>query len=597
MALDAVVGYAMPLRKATRGGWETGPWGLRREHLFLYPGDSAMGFRLPLDSLPWEPESERQTLRERDPFAPRPTLPTPDTDPRPTTPPAINVVRTALCVEVRDGNVCVFLPPLEAVEDFLELVAAIEAAASALALPVVVEGYKPPFDLRIVMLGVTPDPGVIEVNTQPAADWPELVQNTVTLYEEARLTRLSTEKFLLDGRHTGTGGGNHVVLGGPTPADSPLLRRPDLLRSFIACWNNHPSLSYLFSGLFVGPTSQHPRADEARHDALDELDLAFAQVDRNGPTPPAWLVDRLFRHLLIDSSGNTHRTELCIDKLYSPDSAAGRLGLLEFRGFEMPPHAEMSLVQQLLLRALVAWFWQTPYTRPMVRWGTELHDKFLLPHFAGQDLDDLLDELTRAGYPVQAEWFAPHKEFRFPLVGEISSHGVKLELRTAIEPWHVLGEEAGAGGTVRYVDSSVERLQVKVSGLTDPRHVVACNGRRVPLHPTGVNGEFVGGVRFRAWHPTSCYHPTIPTHAPLTFDLLDAWNDRSLGGCVYHVAHPGGRAHDTFPVNGREAEGRRMARFVPFGHTPGSVTVPPAEVSRRFPLTLDLRTAGPAGVS
>ena len=610
--LKTVVGYALPLKRNHAGParWESGPWPLRTEHLFLLPGDSPMGFRLPLDSLPWEAPHQRQFLDERDPFAPRNPLPT-RADYRfqsngvagrtatgkqndPTGPePSGALIRSNLCVEPRDGKLYVFLPPTRYLEDFLELIAAIEATAKALYMPILLEGYKPPSDPRLNNLAVTPDPGVIEVNLHPMHSWSEIVENTTALYDEARKCRLTAEKFLLDGRHTGTGGGNHVVLGGATPADSPLLRRPDLLRSLVSFWNNHPSLSYLFSGLFVGPTSQHPRVDEARHDALYELEIAFKQVSEGGPTPPAYLVDRLFRHLLTDVTGNTHRAEFCIDKLYSPDTTAGRLGLLELRSFEMPPHSQMSCVQQLLLRSLVTWFWQKPYRKKLVRWGTQLHDRFMLPHFVESDFNDALDELRQGGYSFDPLWFMPHLEFRFPIHGDVTHRGVHLELRQAVEPWHVLGEEITAGGAARYVDTSVERLQVKVRGLTDPRHIITCNGRRVPLHPTGVNGEFVAGVRYRAWQPPSCLHPTIPVHAPLVFDVLDTWNDRSIGGCTYHVSHPGGRAMETFPVNALAAESRRNARFLGFGHTPGPVTVPPPEARPECPLTLDLRQPAP----
>ncbi len=614
--LDAVVGQVLPLqRRWTPDGpeWASGPWFLRSERLYLIPGDSPVGFRLPLDSQPWAAKNDYPYVNEADPQAPRAPLPSHQrfvaaaagatragswmhpigrAEPPARAPllqeSAAWIVRTALCVEPRGGRLHVFMPPTEALEDYLAVVTAVEATAAALGTPVTLEGYPPPHDPRLNVIKVTPDPGVIEVNIHPAATWPELVERTTGLYEDARQSRLGTEKFMLDGRHTGTGGGNHLILGGATPADSPLLRRPDLLRSLVTYWQHHPALSFLFSGLFIGPTSQSPRLDEARLDAVRELELAFAQIPPGGNCPP-WLVDRVLRNLLVDSTGNTHRAEFCIDKLYAPESASGRLGLLELRAFEMPPHERMSLVQQLLLRTLVARFWNEPYAKPLVRWGTQLHDKWMLPHFVGRDMEEVCADLARHGYPLPAEWFAPHQEFRFPTVGDFSVRDIHLELRQALEPWHVLGEEPGAGGTVRYVDSSVERVQVKLNGLTDGRHVVTCNGRTVPLQSTGTHGEFVAGVRYRAWQPPSCLHPTIGVHAPLVFDVVDTWNDRAIGGCTYHVAHPGGRNYVTFPVNAYEAESRRLARFFRHGHTPGGRKAAPAVVDPEFPCTLDLR--------
>jgi uncharacterized protein (DUF2126 family)/transglutaminase-like putative cysteine protease len=613
--LDTPVGLVLPLQRGSGLSgpeWQTGLWMLRGQHLFLLPGDSPVGLRLPLPSLPWVAPSEAPERYPVDPMVNRSRLPVP---PRgmPMGPPSMQstkpverdkkpdrgesapwIVRTALCVEPRGGRLHIFMPPMESAEDYVDLLAAIEDTAAHLNMPVVIEGYPPPHDARIRHIKVTPDPGVIEVNVHPAHNWRELVDITTAVYEDARQSRLGTEKFMLDGRHTGTGGGNHFVLGGATPSDSPFLRRPDLLRSMIGYWLNHPALSYMFSTIFIGPTSQAPRVDETRADSLYELRIAFGLVPGPGEGPcPPWLVDRIFRHLLVDVTGNTHRTEFCIDKLYSPDSATGRLGLLELRGFEMPPHARMSLTQQLLVRTLIAWFWKEPFTQPPIAWGTQLHDRFMLPHFTGRDFQDILEDLQRAGYALAAEWFAPHFEFRYPVLGRAHHAGIELEIRQATEPWYVLGEEAGGGGTARYVDSSVERVQVKVEGLTGSRHVVTCNGRRLPLHFTGRQAQYVAGVRYRAWQPPSCLHPTIPIHTPLVFDIVDTWAGRSVGGCEYHVFHPGGRNPTTFPVNANEAEARRAARFFPFGHTPGPMRVPLAEEDPDFPLTLDLRRPPP----
>jgi uncharacterized protein (DUF2126 family) len=636
--LEKIVGYTLPLRREHytdgTGAWVSEAWFFRPERMYLIPGDSAMGYRLPLDSIPWAAPGDRPLNEALDPGAPRGVLPDREriswqryvagnpeaqnwpgqveqvlgeervldrdvaeqrrrrTTPSPLPPgqgeSAPWIIRTALCVEIRGGVLRVFMPPQRYLEDYLELVTAVEDTAQDLNLPVLVEGYTPPSDHRINVIKVTPDPGVIEVNTHPVKSWDELVKNTTAIYEEAHYGRLGTEKFMLDGRHTGTGGGNHIIIGGATPNDSPLLRRPDLLRSLVGYWHNHPSLSYLFSGLFIGPTSQAPRIDEARNDQVYELEIAFKEIPDHGSVAP-WLVDRVFRNILVDATGNTHRSEFCIDKLYSPEASTGRLGLLEMRAFEMPPHARMSLTQHLLLRALIAKFWNEPYTQRLVRWRTEIHDRFMLPHFAQDDFDDVIYDLNQSGYALKSDWFAPHFEFRFPAHGTIEQRGIVLELRHALEPWHVMGEEPGPEGTVRFVDSSVERLQILAQGMVDTRHEVAVNGVRLPLHPTGTNGEFVAGVRYRAWQPPSCLHPTIGVHSPLIFDVVDTWSGRSIGGCTYHVSHPGGRNYDRFPVNAYEAESRRISRFFKFGHTPGPLTLVDAPPNKEFPFTLDLR--------
>ena len=602
VGLTSVVGYVLPIKAEgeTKINWLSSRWPLRHERLYLLPGDSPLGLRLPLSSLPWVSPAHFQAEVPVDPFAartglseyPRTSKPA---EPKPVVdqPPAREVIHTALTMEVRDGLLYVFLPPTTSLEAWLDLLAAIEDTAAKLKQPLRLEGYQPAYDPRLQSLSVTPDPGVIEVNIHPAENWEALESRTEELYAEARQTRLATEKFMLDGRHTGTGGGNHITLGGATPADSPFLRRPDLLKSLITYWQQHPALSYLFSGQFIGPTSQAPRVDEARDDNLYELEIAFQQMEEKialgEESLQPWLVDRLLRNLLIDLTGNTHRAEFCIDKLYSPDSATGRLGLLELRAFEMPPHYRMSLVQVLLLRALVARFWKTPYRGKLVYWDTSLHDRFMLPHFIEQDMRDICRDLQHAGFAFDYNWFVPFLEFRFPHYGSVVYEGVQIELRQAIEPWHVLGEEIGVGGTSRYVDSSVERLQIKVRNMIGSRHQVICNGRPLPLHATGIPGEFVAAVRFKAWAPPSALHPSIGIHAPLVFDLLDSWNGRSIGGCTYHVSHPGGRNYETFPVNANEAEARRRARFWEHGHSAGQLEITPEGINPRFPLTLDLR--------
>jgi len=627
--MEEPVGCVLPLKwNYATDTWTTVRWEFRRDELYLTPGGSALGLRLPLSSLKDDSEEDpEEVILPRSPLEPAPPLPnfsarSVDDLKKEGKGERLRVasskVITAVSVEVREGELYVFFPPLDDAAHYLGLVNAVEATAAHLKIPAIIEGYEAPYDIRLERIKVTPDPGVIEVNVHPTQTWPQLKSLITGLYEDARQTRLGTEKFMVDGRHTGTGGGNHVTMGGITPCDSPFLRRPGLLRSFITFWQHHPGLSYLFSGTFIGPTSQAPRVDEGRSDRLYELEIAFQQLPETSDLP--WIVDRVLRNLMTDLTGNTHRAEFCIDKLYSPDSATGRLGIVELRAFEMPPHAQMSLVQMLLMRSFVAMFWQTPYQGRLVRWDTELHDRFLLPHYVREDLKDVVETLQGQGYPFQLEWLDAFFEFRFPVFGRVQYGNIGLEIRMALEPWNVLGEESSSSGTARYVDSSIERLQVTATGLTEHRHILTCNGRRIPLRPTGRTGEFVAGVRYKAWDPWSALHPTIGVQAPLTFDVIDTWNKKSLGGCVYHVSHPGGLSYDTTPVNSYEAEARRASRFSQQGHTPGEINpdgpakplvpdgrgilrtmagrapgqnipkvIPKEEPTLDFPLTLDLR--------
>ncbi|MEP6748718.1 MAG: transglutaminase family protein [Bacteroidota bacterium] len=657
--LEKPAGYVLPLKwNYENDTWQSNKWIFKREHLFLVPGNSPIGLRLPLESLAAIAKSDEPQKIERSLFDELPALEHYDetivsryglvtthpeskqklvlhqqpavekkesafdknTKPEKKKPATeekeikplydIPVIKTALCVEAREGIIYIFLPPMDYLEHYLDMVASIESTAEKLDIPVRIEGYEPPRDYRIERLVVSPDPGVIEVNIHPSNTWKELVHNIDTLYDQAFLSRLATEKFMLDGRHTGTGGGNHITIGGATPSDSPLLRRPDVLRSLITYWQHHPGLSYLFSSAFIGPTSQAPRIDEGRDEKLYEMEIAFDQVPQNGFVP-FWIVDRIFRHLLTDITGNTHRSEFCIDKMYSPDASSGRLGILEFRAFDMPPHKQMSLVQMVLIRALIAKFWKKPYHHKLVRWGTELHDKFMLPHYVHQDLKDVVSDLNDAGYPFNMSWFEPFFEFRFPHYGTVKLQGIEMEIRMGIEPWHVLGEEMSSTGTARFVDSSLERIQVKLKGFNGTRYILLCNGSRVPLRETETKEEFVCGIRYRAWQPPSALHPTIGVDTPLTFDIIDTWNSRSIGGCTYYVAHPGGRHYDTFPVNSYEAESRRFSRFGTTSHTQdvlrpapvGNITMhyvtqnrtpfladaPEPETNVAYPYTLDLR--------
>jgi uncharacterized protein (DUF2126 family)/transglutaminase-like putative cysteine protease len=567
--------YVLPLhRRDDESGWASADWRLRRGRIVLLEGDSPAGLRLPLDSISWKPP---RASHPADPLARRDDLRADaeaDAVVAPVSEAEESAPTTALVAEMRDGLLYIYLPPTDELEHFVDLVARVEAAAAEIDCPVVVEGYGPPPDPRITSMSVTPDPGVIEVNVAPTATFGEQRDQLQTLYDEARLARLSTESFDFDGTHGGTGGGNHITLGGITPADSPLLRRPDLLVSMLTYWQRHPSLSYLFAGRFVGTTSQAPRVDEGRAEALYELEIAFAEIARLAGDPETakpWVTDRALRHLLTDITGNTHRAEFCIDKLYSPDSARGRLGLLELRGFEMPPHFQMAMVQSLLVRSLVAWFWDEPLRAPLIRHGANLHGRYLLPHFLIHDIADVAADLRAHGINFDTSWLDPFTEFRFPRIGTAVFDGVEIELRGAIEPWTVLGEESTAGGTARYVDSSIERIQIRTIGADRQRYVVTANGYPVPLLATDNPDVQVGGVRFRAWQPPSALHPSITVDSPLRFELVDLATGTSRGGCTYHVSHPGGRSYDTPPVNAVEAESRRGRRFEAAGFTAGRV--------------------------
>jgi uncharacterized protein (DUF2126 family) len=605
------VGYILPLRRRQPGGalaWSSQLWFPRPERLVLSPGDSPIGYRIPTSTMPWVAPDElvyehedshdhealdspiklpSRPVRRMDLFGSEPAP-----DPLPalsrTSQTATELIRPSLCVEARDGRLNVFLPYASVTANYLDVVAAVEDTCHYLNMPVWVEGYSPPADPRLRSFSVTPDPGVLEVNLPPTNNWDDLEKINAVLAEEAYRHRLIAGKFAYDGSHLASGGGSHIVIGGPTVPDSPLLRRPDLLRSMVAFWQNHPSLSYLFSGMYVGPTSQYPRVDEARADSLYELEVAFCQLPES--TCPPDVLDGLFRNLLVDITGNTHRAEFCIDKLYPPENMGSRLGLLELRAFEMAPHYRMGLVEMLLVRALVCKFWKQPFGASLIRWGTALHDQFMLPHFVHRDFLEVLSQLRESGYEFEEKWFSSHLEFRFPKIGSIAAEGVELELRQALEPWNVLAEETNSGRTGRSVDTSLERMQVKITGLAaESRYVVTCNGRRIPFHPVGETGQAIAGIRYRARRLSAALHPTVPVHTPLVFELIDTWRERSAGRCTYYAGPPNGSVHRMRPANATEAMDRRLQRFQISDPSPGPIVIPAEEKNPVFPMTLDLR--------
>ncbi len=610
-------GYVLPLRRRQPGGrlsWSSQLWFERPERLILTWGDSPIGYRLSVDVMPWvtpdpldydceaSPDGRtdlpllparpprRAELFAREP-APDPLPPLAQDDDS-----ASEKIRPSLCVEARDGRLHIFFPYLSKLPDYLDLVAAVEDTCAYLGRRVWLEGYPPPRDPRLLAFGATPDPGVLEINLPPAERWDEIERVNTILYEEASKLRLTTDKFTADGGHGATGGGNHITLGGVSTLDSPFLRRPDLLRSMVTFWQNHPSLSYLFAGMYVGPTSQYPRVDEARMDALYELEVAFSHLSPEGAEPT--VIDALFRNLLVDVTGNSHRAEFCVDKLYAPYGSGLQAGLLELRAFEMTPHVRMSLASVLVVRALVAMFWRAPYQGRLVRWGTTLHDRFLLPACIEHDFHEVLEQLRQAGFAFEDKWYTAQMEFRFPKLGSVVADDVELELRQALEPWHVLAEESTSGGTVRSVDSSLGRIEVRLSGADTSRYAVICNGRRVPLASMDDRRRQVAGVRYRARKLSATLHPTVPVHLPLTFDLIDTLKNLSVARCSYRE----GPVYESRPCNATEAERRRLERFFVEEPPSGPAYVPASTADAVFPLTLDLRfpvpeTSGSTGES
>ena len=614
-------GYVLPLRwDEVSACWRSGTWVLRRARLYLAPGDSPLGYRLPLDSLAAEEDADDPFV-ERCQFEPRAPLPelhgevsarltqidavgaqvSPPADARSA---AGAAPRTALCVQVRDAALHVFLPPVTHLEHYLELIAAIEAAAESLQVTVRLEGHEPPADHRLRRFTLDPDAGVLRLQLPETASWSEQVALLELAYEEAARLGLAAQRLLADGTRQPPGGGSAVILAGTTAADSPFLQRPHLLRSLIVYWQRHPSLSYFFATRMVGDGGRAPRPDEGRAETSYELGIALERIAPDARLPP-WFPDRILRHLLADPAGDMRRAEWRVDELYDPARASRRLGRVTLRAFETAAHAQLAALQSLLVMALVARFVRVPDGRELVPWGAALHGRFLLPQPLWQDLDEVLRELAAVDLPLPLEWFAPFLELHFPVLGTVQIGAITLELRVAHESCPVLAEEATSAGVVRFVDSANERAQVRVTGLAPGRYVLACNGRRVPMQPGGAHDELIAGVRYKTANPQATLHPTTPVLTALVFDLIDTWSGRAVGGCTYVIPpRPGvgGPVAISPGVAEGEGSGRRPevraaaprfvpprgvpGRFLPHGSALGPMTHPPAETGAGHVLDL-----------
>jgi uncharacterized protein (DUF2126 family) len=499
--LHRAAGWVLPLDRI-EGVWKTDDWVLPDGgDLLLLPGTSSIGLRLPLSQLP------------------------PGRLPR------------ALTAEIREGALTLFLPPFLEASSFADLLAAIEKTAEALnSPPIALEGYPPPHEDDWENLSVIPDPGVIEVNLPPAASWESLEKTVSALFLAAEECGLRGTRVLPSGETSATGGGGHLVLGGTSLDSNPFLLKPHLLPSFLRFIQRHPSLSYLFSGRFVGPSSQAPRADESFFEIPRELGIALTAMESmEAPASPI-IIDAILRNLLLDYNGNTHKAEVSVDKFFNPFMPNGRLGLVEFRSIEMSPDIEQFLAIHALWRSLAASFVVKPYTEPLIDWKGKLHDDFLLPFFLEEDLDKVLAYLNDSGFNFKREWFQPHLRFRFPILAEDTIAGIPWHLRRALEPWPLLGEEPAGGGVVRCVDSSTERLEFRLYAAAKDRKkaplTISINGWKLPLHPHP-EGGFIGAVRFRTFLLRTCLHPQILPHTPLLIEFFDE-SEKQLGAWNYH---------------------------------------------------------------
>lgn len=572
-APSTVIGYALPLDRPgsewISDDWtaavKAGPTPRAEGSIAAIAGDSLLGLRLPLGEL------GEKTLRR------------------------------ALTVEVKEGALAIFVPPL-LLESYLALLPIIESGLAATGLRgVVLAGYAPPADPRLPTIGFASDPGVIEINLAVCATWSDYHRHLAQIYAAAEAVALCARKFQLSGRETGTGGGAHLVFGGPVGLTSPFFVFPALLPSVIRYWQHHPALSYAFAGQYLGPSSQAPRIDESTFEALYELEIACDGAARLGSPQNLALFDLMFRDLLMDRTGNTHRAEISVDKLWNAFAGNGRLGLVEFRAFESHPRADVSAVAALFVRALLTRLQAAPYTAPFIRWAGELHDRFFLPAFIWRDLVAVCTDLQQHGLPFDSEWLRPWWNWRFPKFGEFALKSGTLEFRQALEAWPLLGEQPSGTGTIRCVDSSADRIEAAV----DREEVLAegvllvnglpCEFRRAredgtAAAPRGFPGAAAAGIRFRAFYLNSCLHPHVAVHAPLLLEWVDRESLVVVAAARWHVWNPRGESYASRPATAAEAAERARERWEVWPHTVGQARfIPAVDYPPEGRHTLDLR--------
>jgi uncharacterized protein (DUF2126 family) len=559
------IGYVLPLdhvaENAAPARWVTDDWRavFGSDPIALFVGESPAGLRLPLGKL-----GEKN-------------------------------LRRALTAEVRQGTLIVFVPPL-LLESYVVLLAAIERTLDQLALrDVILAGYAPPPDPALPTIGLASDPGVLEINVAPCATWRDFDAQLEQLFAAARAVGLCARKLQFNGREVGTGGGAHLVFGGPSGMQSPFLTYPALLPSVIRYWQRHPALSYAFTGAYMGPSSQAPRIDESTYEALYELEVACAGAESFGSPQNLPLFDLLFRDLLMDRSGNTHRAEISVDKLWNPFAPNGRLGLVEFRAFETHPQRSVQALTALFVRAILARLCAEPYREPFIRWNGELHDRFFLPAFVWEDLVAVCEDLRRHGIPFDPEWLRIPWAWRFPQLGEFvltdkTKGEFRIELRQALEAWPLLGESPNAGTVARTVDSSVDRIEARVSDLRILEGgLLLVNGLPCEFRPTA-DGGAACGIRYRAFYFTPSLQPHVPVHAPLLIEWVDRATLNVIGGARWHVWNPRFEPYTELPKSDLAAASRCAERWESWPHTIGqSRFVPKIDFPPEGRHTLDLR--------